>query len=53
MTELNNKSGQDAKPETERTVTISGIPLLVAGIAAFLSFKWIRRRFRRPGSSAP
>lgn len=46
MTEVNDESGQNAKPETERTVTISGIPLLVAGVAAFLSF-------RRPGDSAP
>jgi hypothetical protein len=53
MTEVNDESGQETKPESGRTVTIAGIPLLIAGAAAFLSFKWIRRRFRRPGTTTP
>jgi hypothetical protein len=52
VTEVNDEDGQDVRPENERTVTISGIPLLVAGVAAFLIFRWIRRRMGRRGSSA-
>jgi hypothetical protein len=52
VTEVNDESGQDTKPETGRTVTVTGIPLLIAGVVAALSFRWIRRRFRRPGDSA-
>jgi|HubBroStandDraft_2_1064218.scaffolds.fasta_scaffold273805_1 hypothetical protein len=53
VTEVNDGHDNDAKPETERTVTVAGKPLLVAGVVAFLSLKWIRRRIRRRGTSAP
>ena len=52
MTEENN-AGQTPKEGDDRTVTVSGIPLLVAGLITFLSFRWIRRRFKRPGEPTP
>jgi len=53
VTEVNGESGHEANPEMERTVTVAGKPLLVAGVAAFLSLRWIRRRLRRRGASKP
>ena len=52
MTEVDDEDGKDVKPEPERTVTISGVPLLVAGVAAFLGVRWFRRRIGRRGTSA-
>ncbi len=52
MSDVNDGSGQGTKPDTERTVTICGLPLLIAGVAVFLSFRWMRRRFERSGDSA-
>lgn len=28
----------------ERTVTVTGAPLIAAGLVAFLSLRWLRRR---------
>jgi len=53
VTEENNDRGQTKKDGDDRTVTVSGKPLLVAGLVAFLSFRWIRRRLKRPGDPAP
>lgn len=50
MTEVNDASEDDTKPETERTVTITGIPILGAGVVGFILYRLIRRRF---GASAP
>ena len=47
MTEGNDQTEQTAVPETERTVTISGKPILIAGALASVSLRWIRRRKRQ------
>lgn len=52
VTETSDVHGQGAHQESERTVTVTGIPLLLTGLAALLGFRWIRRRSRRPESSA-
>ena len=52
VTETSDVDGQDAKQDSERTVTITGLPLLIAGLAALLFFAWIRRRLRARGSTA-
>lgn len=33
----------------ERTVTVTGAPLIAAGLVAFLSLRWLRRRSKRSG----
>lgn len=53
MAEVNDEREQSAKRDNERTVTVSGIPLLIAGFAAFVSVRWLRRRFGRAEDSAP
>jgi hypothetical protein len=50
MSEGTDEIGQEKGPEAERTVTITGKPILIAGVIAFLSLRWLRRRKSRRGT---
>jgi hypothetical protein len=49
VTDVNEHS--EETPPPERTVTITGIPLLIAGVVAFVGLRRLRRRKSRRTSS--
>jgi hypothetical protein len=51
--ETADDSDQGGQQETERTITIAGLPILMTGIAAILGVRWIRRRSGNRRSSTP
>ncbi len=52
VTATSDVHGQGTQPESERTVTVTGLPLLITGLATLLCIAWILRRFRRAESKA-
>jgi hypothetical protein len=44
VTETSNVQGDGVPSKPERTVTVTGLPILLTGLAAIFGFKWLRRR---------
>jgi hypothetical protein len=52
VTQPDDDHVRDPEPDRQRTVTISGRPLVATALVALFGLRWLRRRARRRRDSA-